>query len=69
MKAVRRLFFGTKPAAGTVIVLVTHGVVVSDATGLTLEEGETLVLRPSGSSRFRLLGRILPREWRTLSTV
>ena len=68
MKAVRRLF-GTKPAAGTVNVLVTHGVVVSDATGLTLEEGETLVLRPSDSSRFRLLGRILPREWRTLSTV
>jgi hypothetical protein len=28
---------------------------------------ETLVFRPLRSSRFRLLGRILPREWRTLS--
>jgi broad specificity phosphatase PhoE len=66
IRAVRRLF-GTSPRRGTVAVLVTHGVVVFDATGLTLEEGEALVLRPLGSSRFRLLGRILPREWRTLA--
>jgi broad specificity phosphatase PhoE len=66
IRAVRRLF-GTRPAPGTLTVLVTHGVVVSDATGLTLEEGETLVLRPLGSSRFRVFGRILPREWRTLA--
>jgi hypothetical protein len=51
---------------GRLTVLVTHGSVVSDTTGLTLAEGETLVFRPRGSSRFRLLGRILPREWRTL---
>ncbi|MGH3078649.1 MAG: histidine phosphatase family protein [Gaiellaceae bacterium] len=66
IRAARRLL-GTKPTPGTIEVLVTHGVVVSDATGLTLEEGETLVLRPLGSSRFRLLGRILPGEWRALS--
>jgi Histidine phosphatase superfamily (branch 1) len=66
MRAVRRLF-GTRPTPGSVKVLVTHGVVVSDATGLTLEEGETLVLRPLDSNRFRLLGRILPREWRILA--
>jgi phosphohistidine phosphatase SixA len=66
IRAARRLL-GAKPTPGTIKVLVTHGVVVSDATGLTLEEGETLVLRPLGSSRFRLLGRILPREWRALS--
>lgn len=68
IRAVRRLL-GTKPAARTITVLVTHGVVVSDATGLTLEEGETLVLRPLGSSRFRVRGRIRPHEWRTLSAV
>ena len=66
IRAARRLL-GTKPATGTITVLVTHGVVVSDAPGLTLVEGETLVLRPIGASRFRLLGRILPREWRALS--
>jgi phosphohistidine phosphatase SixA len=65
IRAARRLL-GTKPASGMLTVLVTHGSVVGDTTGLTLEEGETLVFRPRGSSRFRLLGRILPREWRTL---
>jgi phosphohistidine phosphatase SixA len=61
-----RQLLGTKPARGTLTVLVTHGSVVADTTGLTLDEGETLVFRPLGNSRFRLLGRILPREWRTL---
>jgi phosphohistidine phosphatase SixA len=65
IRAARRLL-GTKPAPGMLTVLVTHGSVVGDTTGETLEEGETLVFRPLGSSRFRLLGRILPREWRTL---
>ncbi|MGH3133435.1 MAG: histidine phosphatase family protein [Gaiellaceae bacterium] len=65
VRAARRLI-ATKPARRTITVLVTHGVVVTDMTGLTLEEGETMVFRPLGSSRFRLLGRILPREWRTL---
>jgi broad specificity phosphatase PhoE len=63
--AARRLF-GTKPPAGQLTVLVTHGSVVTDTTGQTLEEGETLVFRPRGSSRFTLVGRILPSEWRTL---
>jgi phosphohistidine phosphatase SixA len=61
-----RALFGTKPAAGRVTVLVTHGVVVGDVTGDTLEEGETLVYRPLGNSKFRLIGRILPRAWAAL---
>jgi phosphohistidine phosphatase SixA len=65
IRAARRLL-GRKPARGTLTVLVTHGSVVGDTTGHTLEEGEALVFRPLGSSRFRLLGRILPREWRTV---
>ena len=47
-------------------MLVTHGVVVGDVTGDTLEEGETLVFRPLGNSKFRLIGRILPRAWAAL---
>jgi phosphohistidine phosphatase SixA len=62
-----RLLFGTKPRPGTLTVLVTHGSVVVDAAGLELLEGETLVLRPLGSSRFRLIGRILATDWRLLS--
>jgi phosphohistidine phosphatase SixA len=58
-----RQLLGSRPAAGTVTVLVTHGSVVGDATALTLEEGEALVFRPLGRSRFRLTGRILPAEW------
>ena len=33
-----------------------------DVTGLTLEEGETLVFRPLGNSRFRLVGPDPPRR-------
>lgn len=66
ISAARRLL-GTKPAAGRVTVLVTHGSVVTDTTGQTLEEGETLVFRPLGNSRFRLLGRVLPRRWAALA--
>lgn len=61
-----RKLIGAKPSPGTLAVLVTHGSVVEDATGQLLEEGETLVFRPRGASRFALVGRILPAEWRTL---
>ena len=66
MRAVRKLF-GTKPRPGTLTVLVTHGSVVVDAAQLDPLEGETLVLRPLGDSRFRLIGRILATDWRLLS--
>jgi virginiamycin B lyase len=65
IQAARRLI-GARPAAGTLTALVTHGVVVSDATGLTLEEGETLVFRPLGNGRFQLVGRIAPDEWKAI---
>ena len=62
IQAARRLI-GTKPAQGTLTVLVTHGVVVQEATGQSLEEGETIVFRPLGNSRFRLVGRVMPADW------
>jgi virginiamycin B lyase len=65
VQSARRLI-GTKPAAGTLTVLVTHGVVVQEATGQDLEEGETIVFRPLGKSRFRVVGRVLPGEWGAL---
>ena len=65
IRAARRLI-GTRPAVGTLTALVTHGVVVTDATGLTLEEGETLVFRPLGNGRFRLVGRIAPDKWNAI---
>ena len=52
-----------KPAAGKLTVLVTHGVVVQETSGQTLEEGEAIVFRPLGNSRFRVVGRVMPQEW------
>jgi phosphohistidine phosphatase SixA len=66
IRAARKLF-GTKPRPGTVTVLVTHGILVVEAAGLELLEGETVVLRPLGNSRFRPIGRILASDWRLLS--
>ena len=65
IRAARRLI-GTRPEAGKLTVLVTHGVVVTDTTGLTLDEGETLVFRPLGNSRYRLVARIAPDGWSAL---
>src|SRR6187455_2300616 len=48
-----RRLIGTRPAPRTLTVLVTHGVVVQESTGQTLEEGEAIVFRPLGNSRFR----------------
>jgi virginiamycin B lyase len=65
IRAARKLF-GTPPARRTITVLVTHGSVVSDTTGETLAEGEALVVRPRGRSRFEIVARVLPREWGAL---
>ena len=61
-----RRLLATRPAPGKLTVLVTHGVVVQETTGQTLEEGEAIVFRPLGNSRFRVVGRVMPREWGTL---
>jgi virginiamycin B lyase len=64
IRAARRLI-GTRPAAGRA-VLGSHGIVVQEATGQSLEEGEAIVFRPLGNGRFRMVGRVLPRDWGTL---
>ncbi|MCZ7588239.1 MAG: hypothetical protein M5U27_05120 [Gaiella sp.] len=66
VRAARRLI-GTRPPPGKVTVLVTHNILVQQATGQTLEEGEAIVFRPLGGGRYRVVGRVLPQEWGTLS--
>ena len=61
-----RALLGRVPAKGSIDVFVTHGSVITDVTGEVVEEGETLVVRPRGASRFAVLGRVLPAEWRSL---
>ncbi len=65
IRDLRRLL-GTRTAPGKLTVFVTHNIVVQEATNQTLEEGEAIVFRPLGSSRFRVVGRVMPREWGTL---
>jgi virginiamycin B lyase len=61
-----RALLGRAPARGTIDVLNTHGSVITDTTGQVVEEGETLVVRPRGASRFTVVGRVLASEWRSL---
>ena len=61
-----RRLLGTRPAPGKLTVLVTHGIVVQEATNQTLDEGEAIVFRPLGNNRFRVVGRMMPREWGSL---
>ena len=61
-----RRLLGTRTAPGKLTVLVTHNIVVQETTGQTLEEGEAIVFRPLGAGRFRVVGRVLPREWGAL---
>jgi virginiamycin B lyase len=61
-----RALLGRVPAQGTTDVLVTHGSVITDTTGEVVEEGESLVVRPRGKSRFTVLGRVLAGAWRSL---
>ena len=65
IRDLRRLL-GTRTAPGKLTVFVTHNIVVQEATNQTLEEGEAIVFRPLGSSRFRVVGRVMPREWGAL---
>src|SRR5512132_685302 len=61
-----RRLIGTRPRPGTLTILVTHNIVVQEATGQTLEEGEAIVFRPLGNGKFRVVGRVMPSEWGTL---
>jgi phosphohistidine phosphatase SixA len=43
-----------------VLVLVTHQVNITALTGIFPQEGEAVVLRPSGKNGFELVGRVEP---------
>ena len=62
--ALRRIL-ATVPAAGTDTVLVSHVNNFLAIGGVTLAEGEALLLVPDGSESFTIAGRIKPDEWAT----
>lgn len=51
------------PAPGTNTVLVSDGANIADATGITLEEGESAIFFPEGSDGYALAARVTPQEW------
>jgi virginiamycin B lyase len=63
--ALRRLL-GTPPRKGMNTVLVAHLFNIEAAANVSLEEGEAAVFKPRGQRRFRLVGRVLPRDWAAL---
>jgi virginiamycin B lyase len=65
VRALRRLL-ATPPRERNNTVLVAHLFNIEAAANVSLEEGEAAVFQPRGRSRFRLVGRVLPREWAAL---
>jgi phosphohistidine phosphatase SixA len=65
-QAVRRLL-ATEPRPGTDTLLVSHESVIDAATGVNVEEGEALVVRPrTDGSGFKVTGRLRAADWREL---
>jgi broad specificity phosphatase PhoE len=66
--AAARRQLGTPPLPGTNSVLVTHADTVKALTGVVLEEGEALVIRPApqGGS-FAPIGRLGADQWAALA--
>ena len=56
----------TPPHAGTNIVLVAHGNVFRDATGVYPKEAEAIVCRPTGKGSCSVVARIPPQAWERL---
>lgn len=52
---------GERPRDGN-LVMVTHGANIAAWTGVTVAQGEMVVLAPEGEGRFRVAGRIAPGE-------
>ena len=55
------------PPAGSNTVLVSHGFNLWDAEGFHLgTQGEAAVYRPDGRGGYRLIARLMPRDWTAL---
>ena len=66
VRALRRAL-ATRPRRGTNTVLAAHLFNIQAAANVSLEEGEAAVFEPRRRSKFRLVARVLPREWSRLA--
>jgi hypothetical protein len=64
--ALRELLSTAPPAAGTDMVIVSHGNPFYAVAGVNLAEGEAAVIRPLGAAGFRIVARVPKDGWDTL---
>lgn len=63
-----RELLAERPSGGTNTVLVSHNFAIDDATGVSLAEGEAVILVPGRGPRgFDVAGRIEAGEWPRLA--
>jgi phosphohistidine phosphatase SixA len=65
-RRLRRLL-GQRPPAGRNTVLIGHGFNITEATGVTIAEGECAVFEPTGDGGFRLVARVTSQRWSELA--
>ena len=59
-----RRLLAARPRRGTNAVLVSHGFAIDDATGLSLAEGELVIVAPGrGAPGFEPIARVAAEEW------
>jgi phosphohistidine phosphatase SixA len=65
--ATLRRLLGTRPAPGTNTVVVGHLSNVLAAANVSIEQGEALVVEPTGSGTFRVVAQVAPEDWSALA--
>ena len=55
------------PGAGANNIFVAHRNLARAATTVYPDEGEAIVFRPLGNSRFEFVGRLTPQQWQALA--
>ena len=65
-RRLRRLL-GQRPPPGQNTVLIGHGFNITEATGITIAEGECAVFEPADEGRFRLVARVTADRWPELA--
>lgn len=66
----RRLqgLLATPPPPGENTVLIGHGFNITEATGLTIAEGECAIFEPTGRGDFRLVARVTVEQWQAVTS-
>jgi phosphohistidine phosphatase SixA len=61
--ALIRPLLSTMPAPGTNTVLISHSTNIQATLGFVPDEGESLIFKPGGKDRYKLVGRVRVQQW------